>query len=140
MSKQSTFVCYIDALKAFDKVNRHCLWYKLMKLGVNGKFLHAVQAMYDGSLPRVRVNNSFTDVFDVNSGVRQGCVLSPTLFSIYINDLANEIDALHCGIDIDGVMLSSLFYADDVALIAPDEQSLQRMLDCVASWCSRWRI
>lgn len=96
--------------------------------------------MYESNFAQVRINNSYTDVFGVSSGVRQGCVLSPTLFSVYINDLVHEINSLNCGVYIDDKMLSLLLYADDIALLAPDESCLQRMLDCVSDWCSRWRL
>ena len=45
--KKQTFVCFIDAKKAFDSVNRDMLWYKLMKIGVTGSFLNAVKSLYD---------------------------------------------------------------------------------------------
>ncbi len=47
-----------------------------------------------------------TEKFDVELGVKQGCVLSPTLFSIFVNDLASEIKDLRVGIDIDGIILA----------------------------------
>ena len=44
--KQSTYVCFVDAKKAFDTVQRDCLWYKLMSLGIKRKILKAVQSLY----------------------------------------------------------------------------------------------
>ena len=79
-----------------------------------------------------------TDMFPVQFGVQQGCKLSPTLYLIYIYDLADDIRALNAGVDVDGLHLSLLFYADDLALMAPDEQNLQRMLDCDNSLCMKW--
>ncbi len=71
-----------------------------------------------------------TERFDVELCVKQGCVLSPTLFSIFVNDLAWDIK-LRVGIDIDEYNLSILLFADDTALIADNPQSLQTMLDTV---------
>ena len=76
----------------------------------------------------------------MSQGVKQGCKLSPTLFSLYINDLANEIKQMNLGVDIDELQLSILPYADDVALIAPDADSLQLMLDKLNEWCCKWRL
>ena len=65
--------------------------------------------------------------------------LSATLFSLYINDLASEIKQTNLGVDVDELQLSILLYAD-IALIAPDADSLQLMLDKLHDWCSRWRL
>ena len=66
--------------------------------------------------------------------------MSPTLFSMYINDLATGIKDLNCGVTIDDMNVSILLYADDIVLIAPEEESLQKMLDFVAEWCRKWRM
>ena len=55
------FACFVDANKAFDTVNRDCLWYELISIGINGTFLNAVQSLYDKLSCTVRVNNSETD-------------------------------------------------------------------------------
>jgi hypothetical protein len=88
----------------------------------------------------VRVNDQFTPWFKVNAGVKQGCLIHPSLFAVYKNDLAQRINDLQCGIKIDDIFLSILLCADDIALIAPDELKLQQMLDVVTSWCSEWKL
>ena len=72
--------------------------------------------------------------------VKQGCKISPTLFSIYINDLAQEIKRLNCGINLDGTIISVLLYADDIVLIAPTAENRQLMLDNMNSWCRKWKL
>jgi len=73
----------------------------------------------------------------VNSG---GCKISPTLFSLYMNDLVHEINSLNCGITFNEDMISILLYADDV-LLAPDADSLQlNMLDVLDAWLHRWKL
>ncbi|XP_071123934.1 uncharacterized protein [Mytilus edulis] len=118
--------------KAFDSVPRNLLWFKLRKFGISGKFLSALQSLYENVRCTVRVNDRHTPWFNVDCGVKQGCLLSPTLFAAYINDLTERINNLDCGVRIDDTMLSILLYADDIALIAPDEESLQKMLDTVS--------
>ena len=126
--------------KAFDTVKRNLLWYKLSKVGVRGKFLSALQSLYDNVSCTVRVNDQFTPWFKVNEVVKQGCLFPTSLFAVYINKLAQRINDLQCGIKIDDIFVSILLYADDIALIAPDELKLQQMLDVVTSWCSEWKL
>ena len=102
LGRQSSFACFVDAKKAFDTVNRDCLWYKLLTMGISGKMFHAVKSLYNNVKCAVKVNDVITPFLDVSLGVKQACRLSPTLFAIYINDLAEEIKALNCGIEIGG--------------------------------------
>jgi len=120
--------------KAFDTVEHYLLWYKLQRAGVRGRFLSTIQSLYSDLRCTVCVNNDLTPWFDVEAGVKQGCILSPTLFSVYINDLTERINSLNCGRNIDDIRL------DDIALIAPDENSLQRMLNIVSDWCLTWQL
>ena len=83
----------------------------------------------------VKVNHHFTQWFDVSVGLKQGCVLSTTLFNIYINDLSELLDQCQRGFLIDNKIISHLFYADDLVLMAESEEDLQVPLDILATWC-----
>jgi hypothetical protein len=135
LSRLSTFSCFIDLKKAFDNIK--CLWYKLHKYGINGKISNAVKSVYDNTASPVRVNNYLTSLFPILCGVKQGCLIHPTLFAIFINDLATQIKSMNKGIDIDGTNLSILLYADDIVILAPNESNLQCMLNCVNEWCNK---
>ena len=87
-----------------------------------------MQSLYEDVKCAVKVNEYLTPFIDVEQGVKQGCKISPTLFSLYINNLAKEIKQMNLGVDIDDYQISILMYADDVALIAPDVESFQRIL------------
>ena len=140
LSKQSTYVCFIDYKKAFDTVNRDLLWYKLMCIGITGRILDAIQSLYVNVQCTVKINDLFTPWFPVSTGLKQGCKISPTLFSVYINDLAQEINSLGCGVQLDDAMISTLLYADDIVLISPSAENLQTMLNAVDVWCRKWRL
>ena len=140
LSRQSTFVGFVDFHKAFDTVNRNLLWFKLMSIGIPGRILDAIQLLYESVQCTVKVNDMFSPWFPVTHGVKQGCKISPTLFSVYINDLAQEIKRLNCGVNLDDIVISVFLYADDIVLIAPTAENLQLMLDTLNSWCRKWRL
>ncbi len=108
-----------------------------MAVGVNGKLLGAVKSLYASISSCVRVNGLKTEWFDVHTGLRQGCSLSPQLFNMFINDLAMNIKALGKGIELENELESILLYADDIVLLAANEADLQFMLDMLHEWCDR---
>ena len=85
------YVAFVDFRKAIDSV-RHCeLLEAIRKEGVSGKFAGAIRAMYSSLLSCVRMKNEYADFFECPNGVRQGCVLSPTLSCLFINQLAEHV-------------------------------------------------
>ena len=137
----STFTAFIDLQKAFDCVNRDFLMHKILNMGIEGKIYMSIKSLYSATEACVKISNDlYSEWFPTLFGVRQGDSLSPTLFSMYLNDLANDIKELRAGVDINGKNVGILLYADDIALIAPSEASLQLMLDKVAQWSAKWKI
>ena len=61
----------------------------------------------------------------------------PQIFNLYLNDLTLDLEEAGLGIDIDGVNVSTLMYADDLALVAETEDNLQRLLDILSNWCNK---
>ena len=138
----TTFVAFVDLQKAFDCVDRDFLMHKLLNAGVNGKMYFAIKNIYSVTNACVKLSNGIkSEWFETLFGVRQGDSMSPSLFSIYLNDFAEEIKSLNAGIDIpNGRNVSLLLYADDIALLAPSEVDLQRMLDVLFNWSKKWCI
>ena len=73
--------------------------------------------MYSEVKSSVVLNDRMTEWFDIEIGLRQGCVLSPLLFLIFINDLLKELKASGLGITIGAMKVSNLTFADDIALL-----------------------
>ena len=97
--------------------------------------------MYNNVQSQVKFGNTITtDFFDIEEGVKQGCVLSPILFCIFINNLAKMIREASLGVCICDIQIGSLFWADDVVLIAEDKNELQKMLDIATTFSKRWRL
>jgi hypothetical protein len=95
--------------------------------------------MYDSVWSAVLVDGELSVWFSLNIGLRQGCVLSPLLFDLFINGVAEQLKAKGLGVPVLGSHLSILLFADDIVLVASSEQELQQMLDEVGLYCSRWR-
>lgn len=81
---QPLYIVFIDFTKAFDSVSRSELWCVLRKYGCTNKFLNLIKSIHTGMRATVSLHNSNSDEFEVSNGVKQGCVLAPTLFSIYL--------------------------------------------------------
>jgi len=136
----STFVAFIDLEKAFDFLDRKLLLYRLLTYNIDGKFYKIIKRMYTNVKSCIKLNNMFTDWFDVLCGVRQGDNLSPTLFGLFINDLAVHIKNLNKGVKIGLDTVSILLYADDMVLLSENEKDLQIMLDNMYEWTCKWRM
>ena len=122
--KKSTFCAFIDFKKAYDSINREQLWQRLSEIGVSGKLFKTIKSLYSSATSCVRVNNMHTDWFDVKSGLRQGCILSPILFNLYINDLVLYLKSFGKGVKCNDDYICTLLYADGVVLLAETEQDL----------------
>ena len=81
------FSCFIDFRKTFDCITRQKLFDKLRKEGVQGRFLDVLISMYSNDKSAVKIDNKLTESFICHAGVKQGCMLSPTLFNFYLSDL-----------------------------------------------------
>ena len=84
--QQRLWACFIDFKAAYDSVPREQLWDKLQRLGFDGPWLRAVRAPYTTLPTTVSVTGLERRVFDSTTGLKHGCPLSPTLFSLYISD------------------------------------------------------
>ncbi len=131
--KRKTFVCAIDASKAFDKVNRVKLWYKLLGR-VEPYVIRILMEYYNNSLAYVVNDEEISEIFTTTIGVKQGGCLSPRLFTIYIEDVIQQIEALDCGIKIGSISIDIILYADDILLVTDDKDKLRRMLNILTTY------
>ena len=138
---KDTFICYIDYKKAFDSVERNLLLFKLSQIGITGNMYLAISSMYSNPKSRVILNEHETEYFDCPIGVKQGDCLSPALFAIFINDLATEIKESNIGVLLEeGLLINILLYADDIVLLAENEEDMQSLLFIVQCWCKKWQL
>ena len=127
--QQPVFINFIDFKKAFDSVHRDTLWHIVRIYGILARYINIFKSLYQDSRCCVRTDDGTTDFFNINTGVRQGCVLSPFLFLIAI-DFVMRKSMKEVGFGIvwnDQTRLTDLDFADDIALIAETNESLQNM-------------
>ena len=97
--------------------------------------------MYSNLASCVCVNGRLKDWFQQTAGVRQGDTLAPTLFAIYINDLAIEVKAQNTGVKIaGGEDISILMFADDIVLLSDTAENLQSSMDVLSEWSHKWML
>jgi hypothetical protein len=135
--KKPLYCCFVDFKKAFDIVPREMLWQVLASLGVEGRFLQCLQAMY--AKDTVRINHpseGVTSNFRCQKGVKQGCPLSPLLFGLYLDALEGRLDGRECDAPtLADVHVWLLLFANNLVLTLESEVRLQQQLDTLQQFC-----
>ena len=131
------YACFIDASKAFDRVNHWLLFDKLLKRGVPKIVVRILMSWYTTQTFTVKWENIISTPFHVLNGVRQGGVLSPILFNLFIEDLSDRLSSLKLGCYMNDMCCNHLNYADDCVLLAPSQHALQTLLDECNSFANR---
>ena len=140
-NKTYLYTCFVDLRKAFDTVWREALFYKLLKSGVHGKLYHILKAMYSEVTYSVKLQSGLTDHFLSNIGVKQGCILSPLLFNLFVNDLPHCFEKDKCApIAFGDLFVNSLMYADDIVLLSESKEGLQNCLSSLETYCDLWHL
>ena len=130
-TQDEAFITFIDYSKAFDSVIHHQLFNVLIEMGFPRHLVSLIAKLYDNQKATIRWNGDHCDFFNIDKGVRQGCILSPHLFSIYTEQLMREADLDNDGVKISGERLSNLRYADDTALLADNFENMCSVLNKV---------
>ena len=123
------YFCLTDYAKAFDCVDHNKLWKILKQMGIPDHLTCLLRNLYAGQEATVRSGHG-TDWFQIGKGVRQGCILSPCLFTFYAEYIMRNtgLDEAQAGIKIAGRNINNLRYADDTTLIAESEDELKSLL------------
>ena len=121
-------VLLMHASKAFDTVDHTILLGKLLSRGLPNAMVHFLLRWYQSQRLRTKWNGFTSDAFSVSWGVRQGGVLSPVLFTLYIDDLLKELSQSSMGCYWGNIFAGALAYADDLTLLAPSPSALRKLL------------
>ena len=140
IGKSYLYVCFIDFSSAFDTIWRNGLIYKLLQNGVGGNMLRIIQHMYKTVSFAIKCDAGLTDQFQTSVGVKQGCILSPLFFNVFLSDLPNIFDSDCDPVQLDKSKLHCLLYADDMIIISESAHGLQRALDKLHDYCDKWKL
>lgn len=123
------FVCMLDLSKAFDSVDHIVLFRTLLKLELPGNLLKLLAYWYSNQHINIRWKHVVTDSFSMTNGTRQGSILFPYLFFVYIRSASTSVRNSLVGCHIGIMPCNILLYADDIVLMAPTWHAQQRLLN-----------
>ena len=128
--------CFLDASKAYDRVNHWTLFKKLLDRSVHILVVRMLMFWYTRQELCIKWGAEMSSFFTISNGVRQGGILSPSLFAVYMDDLSSLLNASRIGCHISDVCINHVFYADDLCLMAPCAIALQELLNI----CYRYSV
>ena len=128
------YTCFLDASKAFDRVNHWTMFKKLILRGVPIIIVRMLCFWYRSQQLCIQWGKTRSSFFTISNGVRQGGILSSKLFSVYMDDLSNLLISSGIGCFLDKVCFNHVFYADDLCLMAPCAIALQELLNICHSY------
>jgi hypothetical protein len=128
------YTTFVDFEKAFDSVDRDTIWKLMHHYGIPQKIINTIQQLYEDPSCQVIHNGKLTDAFTVKTGVRQGCMLSPTIFLIVIDWIMRRTtEGSNTGIQWTFTKhLEDLDFADDIVLLSHKQQHAQSKLTRLA--------
>jgi exonuclease III len=140
-----TYVAFIDLKKAYDKVPLELVLLCLKRYGFNQKYINLIRNMYKKTKIAVRTGSTVGEAYDLQRGLRQGCLLSPILFIVFINNLLGSIypeggvgTPGHLSGDDSAGTCEGLLYADDIAALQESIGKMEEFLKALDEWCKYW--
>ncbi len=130
--QQATVMLFVDFASAFDSVGRDCLWRVMASDGMAPKLLRLIKAYYSSTKMKVRASGSDSMPFEIRSGVRQRCAISPTLFNYIIDWILFRDLQDYPGVQVGAnVHVSNLAYADAIVILSRSYSETQGLLESV---------
>ena len=136
----SVLIGFIDASKAFDRVNHFKLLKKLKQRGAPDNIIRILIYWYSKQRMCVKWGNSVSTPFGVSNGVCQGGLLSPALFNLYMDELSQQLNECQTGCLIGNILINHLMYADDLAILSPSSAGFQQLLNICSDYGMKYDV
>ena len=128
-------------IKAFDRVWNPALWATMRKYNINANLVCTTEQLYVKATSAVQMNGSIGELFRTTVGVRQGYLLSPTLFNIFLERIIPDALEEHDGkVSIGAGNIINLRFADDIDALAEEEQELEAQVESLDKTCTRYKM
>ena len=121
----------LDLSKAYNRVRREVLWKHLKKTGISQTLFNAIRASYEWQSTTITIGAKNSHPFILKNGIRQGSVLSTTLYMVYMLSMAEDLNNL---LSNNSSKIQAFFYIDDVLILTNDTNLLEKAIQCTASW------
>lgn len=138
---QDLHLCFIDYNKAFDKIRHDRLIQLLQEKKLDTRDTRIIANLYYNQKAVVQIDNTTSKKIEIRRGVRQGCVLSATLFNIYAEEIMRKaLEDETVGVKVNGIAINNIRYADDTVLVATNLVDLQRLINKVTIASEEWGL
>ena len=134
------YTAFLDSSKAFDKVLHSGLFVKMLRRNIPVCFVTLLKFWYSQLQCVVKWNGELGVSFPVICGVRQGGVLSPFLYALYVDELINKLRKSGYGLFVGNIFAGCVMYADDIVLISPSCHGLRKLVSICESYGIEWDI
>ena len=134
------YVAFMDASKAFDKINHFHLLVKLLDRGIPIIVIRCLYYWFTHQEFVVRWGNAISSPFRVTNGVRQGGLASPVFFNVYMDLLSKRLSQAECGCTINDCRVNHILYADDSVLLAPTPRALQNLINICVTYADEYEL
>ena len=136
----NVYACLLDATKAFDCVRYDKLFELLLKKDIPGTVIRLLLDSYTRQYAYMRWNNCLSTPIKMENGVKQGGVLSPTLFCIYFDELLRRLRETDVGCHVGHMSYAAFGYADDLLLLSPSIHGIEILVKTSESFASEYGV
>ena len=122
-------IVLLDLTKAFDTISHKSIRKGLTRKGVPAHVIGTIEEMYTNTNTKISLGSKTTWKIKINSGGKQGCLLSPLLFNLVIDELIEKLKSKNIGVRINGTLLSVMAFVDDLVIITEENINMKILME-----------